>query len=237
MAFKGTSETFIRRQTKMHKIPKTRIPAYTKLLSNALEELPIAIVGQTETKNGEGLFHDEAEIQKRILSYRLAQYLKPAVIIESHPGLGVGSFLYRHATPKAAVLTIEQFSQMNTRQRGAFIDIDPFGSPWKTLEIYTKLLRAAAVVQVTNGEIYSVVRNWKRAQRRPTLNYGTRTPKWVVDEYIPAVEQFLGKKCQFFYAFPTSIRLIMSNIRLPSYIWSDCIKWLSWFGNRMDTYG
>jgi hypothetical protein len=95
---------FIRAQVNPWRIPKTRISDYSRLLRIALEELPNQIFHASKGRNGEGIFHDEAEIQKRIISYRLAKYLQPYQIIESHPGLGIGSLIYRNAAPRSIQL-------------------------------------------------------------------------------------------------------------------------------------
>jgi hypothetical protein len=230
LPFNDPRSAFIRAQIKAWRIPKTRISIYSRLLQIAIEELPCQVLRTPEGRNGEGIFHDEAEIQKRIISYRLARCLQPHEIIESHPGLGLGSRIYTEASPTSIQTTINPTIPISPRKQ-ILVDIDPFGSPWSTLDRHAGMIRAAQVVQITSGEIYAVVRNWKRAQRAPTENFGKLAPKWVEEEYIPNLERFLGMKCRYFYAFPTSVRVVMSNDRLPSYIWAGCLKWLSWFGN------
>jgi hypothetical protein len=231
LPFKERRSTFRHSQINTWRIPKTRISVYSRLLQIAMAELPSRVLRTPEGRNGEGIFHDEAEIQKRIISYRLSRYLQPNQIIESHPGLGLGSRIYREASPTSIHGTINATIPVSPSKQIILVDIDPFGSPWSTLNRHAGLVQTAQVVQITSGEIYAVVRNWKRAQRIPTMNFGKLAPKWVEEEYIPNLERFLGKKCRYFYAFPTSVRVVLSNSRLPSCIWAGCLRWLSWFGN------
>jgi hypothetical protein len=92
-----------------HKIPTPRIKRYTALARVALQELPNHVLLRQQVRNGEGVFRDEAELQKRIISYRLTRHLLPACIVEAHPGKGIGTTIYRHAAPEARLMTIEQY--------------------------------------------------------------------------------------------------------------------------------
>ena len=91
----------IGKQIRRYAIPVSRVARYTALAELALRELPLKGMPIRRSKNGEGIFHDEAEIQKRIISFRIAKKIKPKTILESHPGIGVGSALYMRAAPRA----------------------------------------------------------------------------------------------------------------------------------------
>jgi hypothetical protein len=217
-----------------YKIPQARRAVYSHLAALAVDELPLLYVKRTGIRNGEGLFHDEAELQKRLLSFRLARYCKPPVIIESHPGVGLGSLIYKHACPTATITTLTDDFRHDPLQQ-ALVDIDPFGCPWTFIDRHRVILREASIVQITSGEVYAVVRNWTRAQWKPTENFGTLAPRWIVKELIPDIERSIGKKCVFFYGFPTSARLILSSRPLPRRLWRGCEKWLSWFSSHSDS--
>jgi hypothetical protein len=220
----------ISQQIRRYGIPASRVAQYTALAQLALTELPIGQLSIGRQKNGEGIFHDEAEIQKRVISYRIAKQLQPETILESHSGIGVGSALYMRAAPKAKIKSLAETA--DTEFNGSLVDIDPFGQPWDVLLCYKNALRRASVIQVTSGEIYSVVRNWKRTFRFATRRVGRRAPEWVTAELVPRVEEITAMKCQFFYAFPTSARLILSSQRLPKSMWKGCGKWLWWFSKH-----
>jgi hypothetical protein len=220
--------SFTRRQILKHRIPKSRTVAYANLVELALRELPVQHLRTKNLRNGEGVFHDEAEIQKRLINFRLAKRFKPRLVVESHPGLGIGSRLYRLASPSVSVKQISDFISAE-EWRNAIVDIDPFGRPWETLERYKSSIRLSSVVMVTSGEIHSVVRNLKRTFYFPTERVGKDSPQWVVRELIPRVEDLTNMPCRFFYAFPTSVRLILSRRKLPLGLWKGCQQWLWWF--------
>jgi hypothetical protein len=224
----------IGKQIRRYAIPVSRVARYTALAELALRELPLKGMPIWRSKNGEGIFHDEAEIQKRIISFRIAKKIKPKTILESHPGIGVGSALYMRAAPRADLKRLSDSVEDDCN--GALIDIDPFGRPWDILLHHRDSLRRASAVQVTSGEIYSVVRNWKRTFQFATRRVGAKAPQWVTTEFIPRVEDITLMKCQFFYAFPTSVRLILSPGRLPESIWNGCERWLWWFSKQGENH-
>lgn len=176
-------------------------------------------------RNGEELATDEAAIWKRTLNYRIAAYLQPAGILETHPGLAVSTAFYKAAAPGAVPL---RFGSDCNLAGADLIDIDPFGQPWDTIVACSRHLRRARAVLVSNGEAYAVVRRWTRAQRFPSKYYGRDMPKWVVAEYLPRLEKALGMPCQFFYVFPTTVRSIHSCIGLPPTLFAGCPKWMRW---------
>lgn len=71
-----------------------------------------------------------------------------------------------------------------------------------------------------------------RTFRFATRRVGRRAPEWVTAELVPRVEEITTMECQFFYAFPTSVRLILSSQKLPKSIWEGCGKWLWWFSKH-----
>jgi hypothetical protein len=176
-------------------------------------------------RNGEELATDEAAVWKRTLNYRIAAYLQPAGILETHPGLAISTAFYGEAAPGAALL---RFGSDRNLAGVDLIDIDPFGQPWDTIATCTRQIRHARAVLVSNGEAYAVVRRWSRAQRFPSKYYGREMPRWVVSEYLPRLEKALGIPCQFFYVFPTTVRSIHSRVRLPRALFTGCPQWMRW---------
>jgi hypothetical protein len=119
-------------------------------------------------------------------------------------------------------------SAKNTKVKFDIIDIDPFGQPWTALSEWLNQLHWNGILFITNGEAHAVRRNLKNAQRYPTTNYGRRMPYWVRFEYLPQLERLTGLKVRFFYAFPTSIRAILSRKKLPASLWDGCPNWMWW---------
>lgn len=192
----------------------------TELIRRGLDELSIPDYLKGLGRNGDALDHDEAAVWKRVLNVRVASYLGQGALYESHPGLGISSHLYSKSGLRPVGLDWDNDLSL--------VDIDPFGQPWDTLAASNELHRRARVLMVSNGEALAVRRNLKRVQRFPTNNYGRRLPYWVVDELIPHLELITDKKCQFFYAFPTTVRAILSNESLPKSLWEGCPKWMWW---------
>jgi len=108
------------------------------------------------------------------------------------------------------------------------VDIDPFGAPWRFVDNVRQLIGIRSVIQISNGEAHAVVRNLRRAQQYPTNNFGRGLPRWVTREYLPRLEDLLRMKVQFFYAFPTTVRAVLSGRRLPQRLWSGCPQWMWW---------
>ncbi len=196
------------------------------LLEMGLRELP-ALNFPSSNRNGEALDTDEAAVWKRVLNYRLTSYLKPNLLLETHPGTGISTILYRHASPKTRFVTLDD-ALKNPKCLIDLIDIDPFGAPWRSLEEISCLISRHTVVQISNGEAHSVRRNLKRGQKYPTQYAGRLLPKWVVIEYLPRLQNFLGLDVQFFYAFPTTVRAIFSKRSLPKTLWRNCPQWMWW---------
>lgn len=195
-------------------------------LKHALSLLPAVALPHISGRNGEELATDEAAVWKRVLNYRVAQHIELHNVLETHPGFGISTRLYKHANPDARVYGPEK--RPNSKARMDLTDIDPFGQPWDALSEYAEIVRRSKVVMISNGEAYAVTRNWSRAQRFPSRYHGKEMPRWVVKEYIPRLEKVLGLPCRFFYVFPTTIRSIHSRRLLPRSIFSDCPRWMWW---------
>jgi len=176
-------------------------------------------------KNGEELATDEAAVWKRVLNFRIARYLKPHSIFESHPGLGISTCLYRFVNRDVVLLSAKDIVKL---QMADLVDIDPFGQPWDIVGQYVNALRRSKVIMITNGEAYAVTRRWTNAQRHPSRYYGRKMPRWVVEEYLPRLESILRKPCRFFYVFPSTVRSIHSKLPLPKSLFAGCPQWMWW---------
>ena len=108
------------------------------------------------------------------------------------------------------------------------IDIDPFGQPYKTIDTALLKLRDSGVLMVTNGEMMSVVRHLKNTQHLKTDYYGKEAWRWVIEQYLPYLEEITDLKVQFFYAFPTTVRTILSKQELPMKLFDGCKRWMWW---------
>jgi len=205
-----------------------------KLLASGLSELPKLRFPKRVARNGEELATDEAAVWKRVLNYRIARLLKPDRILETHPGLGISSALYKHACPHAEFLQYELNGQLV--KTADLIDIDPFGQPWDDLHNCIAFLSKRSVLLISNGEAHAVRRNLKRGQRFPTEYWGRKMPLWVVREYIPRLEEMTGFTARFFYAFPTSVRVVLSRITMPATLWSGCPHWMWWLAKYAHVY-
>lgn len=191
----------------------------------ALKLLPADTISP-DGRNGEGLAHDEASVWKRVLNLRLVEWMRPRVVLETHPGLGVSTYLYERGCGN-----VMSWSDSDAPQRipsCSIVDVDPFGAPWGTLEAIQPLIRAQTVLLVSNGEAQAVHRNLRKAQRYPTRYYGRRLPQWVTKEYLPRLESLTGCDVRFFYAFPTTVRAVLSRRSLPRMLWKGCPRWMWW---------
>lgn len=197
-----------------------------EVLALGLAALPKIDLPIVHGRNGEELATDEAAVWKRVINYRVSQHLQPNIILETHKGPGISTSLYRHACPNT--LLVDHYVPPNQLHHVELIDIDPFGQPWDTIAKYQHLLATCQALFVSNGEAYLVVRNLRKAQRYPTNNFGRRMPKWILEEYLPQLEKVLGVPCQFFYAFPTTVRSIHSKYELPSELFTGCPRWMWW---------
>jgi len=193
-----------------------------------MAELPWLPEFERAGRNGEELATDEAAVWKRVLDLRVARWLGPERILETHAGLGIGTALFRYACPQAEVVALGDWRSGDVAGCFGLVDVDPFGQPWDVLEMVGSRLSADGVLMVSNGEALAVWRNLRRQQRYPTGNYGKRLPVWVVDEYLPKLEDVTGLEMRFFYAFPSSVRVILSNKKMPAELWEGCPHWMWW---------
>ena len=199
---------------------KQRILDFNNALSQLDSDFKKKVYQINGLKNGEGLFTDEAESWKRVLNLKIAKELKECNIYETHPGKGINLLLL-----KTHKINYNGVALKNAN----WIDIDPYGFPYEFLNNIENLFSDELMLTITSGEIMSVVRNLKNT-KTPTHFFGKTAWKWVVNEYIPYIENFTGMQVRFFYAFPTSIRLIVSNLDLDyKKITEGCPKWMWWF--------
>lgn len=194
------------------------------LIEEGLAELEAQNLLTLEGKNGDALAHDEAAVWKRVLNFRIARFLQPRCVLETHPGLGISTWLYSKANSESCLLS----KDIGSGEPIDLVDIDPFGQPWDTIQTHLDSIMSSRCTMISNGEAFAVRRNLKRAQRYPTLNFGRRLPRWVIDELIPRLESITDKRCVFFYAFPTTVRVILSNEQFPPSTWAGCPQWMWW---------
>lgn len=218
MAFPGTELT-MKPQPDLYSIAARHLPS--SLLTSLHPE---------NCANGEGCFHDIAEVWKRILQYRLAMYLPDEEhVLETHAGYGVGRRIMLSANPRAEITSLDDYHQvLNLGGLYGLIDIDPFGQPWDVLDVVLPFLKPDGILCITNGEALAVWRNLKKQQRYPTYFFGKQMGRWVVEEYIPRLEAMTGLRCSWFYAYPSSVRVILSRHSLPSTLWHECPRWMWW---------
>jgi hypothetical protein len=205
-----------------------------EFLEQGLNELPKEFVENyivVDGKNGETLAaYDEAEVWKRVLNYRLARFLHPYRIVETHGGLGVSTALYRMACD-AEIISCSHFqSELLDVNKADFIDIDPFGQPYEAIELAIQKLDRSkkAILQISNGEMVSVVRRLKNTQYLKTDYYGKTAHRWVEEQYLPFLEQKTGLNIQFYYIFPTTVRMVLANFKIPETVFSGCKKYMWW---------
>lgn len=200
---------------------------------DALPALPNAFLSG---RNGEELATDEAAVWKRVLDYRIAAYTSPARILEMYAGLGISRALYEIAAPEAEVKSCSKWEdEVIEEEPFDFVDIDPFGAPWAAIEraLSSGAISASSVVLVTNGEAMLVQRNIQQDLRWKTQYWGKQLGFWVVREYLPELEKLLKLPVRFFYAFPTSIRVVLSERTLPQRLFDGCAQWMWWLAKRI----
>ena len=195
---------------------KKRQADYAKglsFLNNQFKDEMLKI--ESAVENGEGLFSDEAAVWKRVLNLRIAKQMKNIRLFERHPGRNVNTLMLDAHNVKYTLASI---------QNSNWIDIDPYGFPYEFLSEIGEHFSDNLMLTVTSGEIVSVVRNLKNT-KFDTNFYGRTAWKYIIDEYIPFVENTTGMQVRGFYAFPTSVRLIVSNLDLDyTKIFKDCPK-------------
>lgn len=197
------------------------------LKESGLKKLPDLRLLKLKGKNGEELATDEAAVWKRVIQYNIAKAVKPTTIFETHPGLGISKHYYKKG--HQAVKFFDQTINNDMIGKIEILDIDPFGQPWEFIKEFLPYLnRRFGVLLVSNGETYAVRRNLKSGQKFPTKYFGKKIPLWVTKEYIPRLEKLTKLRMKFFYVFPTTTRVILSNRKLPEWIWEGCPNWMWW---------
>jgi hypothetical protein len=183
-------------------------------------------------RNGETLSFDEAEVWKRVLDYRIAHYLKPEVIVETHKGTGCGTLAFTLASPRSLIYSCTDFEKdLRHVPDGAvaeLIDIDPFGHPYAAIEASLRLLAPNGVMLITNGEMMQVVRGLKKGQHIPTDYRGRDAVRWVREQFIPEIARMTGLPMRFYYCFPTTVRLIMTHRLLSPSLFAGCPQLMAW---------
>lgn len=203
-------------------------------LNQGLCELPNDYVNRhihMTGENGETLsMYDEAEVWKRVLNYRLARTVKPKIILETHAGKGVSTDLYRMASPKSNIISSQKYQdvipiiQDNSLD---FVDVDPFGMPYEAIELVKNKLKNNCVLLVSNGEMFAVTRRLNTVHLK-TDYYGKESYKWVEKQYLSKLEELTGLTVQFYYIFPTTVRVILSDMKLPNDLFRGCKQYMWW---------
>ena len=193
------------------------------------QDLRIGPVG----KNGETLNFDEAEVWKRVLAWRVANWMQPSSILETHKGLGMSARVYQHAAPQSLIYSCSDFVQ----DLGAvadnsvdLLDIDPFGQPYIALKLALPKLKKSGnvVLFITNGEMMAVCRGLTKSQFLKTTYKGLGALSWPAETYIPYLVKQTELTYRFDYAFPTTSRVILTRGPLPTCVYKDCPKQMSW---------
>jgi hypothetical protein len=180
-------------------------------------------------ENGEGLFTDEAEVFKRVLQIRIAEYIKPKSVIETHAGKGIGTYIYKnngHCNNIFSCHSNFEKELLDCQITGELIDVDPYGFCYNALEKTRMFWQEDSILTVSSGEIMSIVRGLKNDVLK-TKYKGREFIKWIPD-YVMHIESLTKMKCVFYYAFPSTIRLFLTNRLLPKDIFYDIPSLMWW---------
>lgn len=196
-----------------------------KILQEGLEALPLLkdyiwMVGE----NGESVF-DVAGIWKRVLNHRISKYYGPKRILETHAGIGLSSLIYKNACPSAEIISLTDCTLI---PKGDFdlVDIDPSGAPWVALDHVS--LSCRTILMVSSGEAMMVQRGLNKSMKYPTTYKGKDLPKWIIKDYLPLLEELTHKQVRFFYCYPSTVRVVLSDFEMPSDLFEGCPQWMSW---------
>jgi hypothetical protein len=210
-----------------------------QVLPNSLRAELLKINGE----NGETLLIDEAESWKRALDWRIARYLKPQTILETHVGLRVGTRVFEDAAPQAKIYSCAKYEYDLARvPDGAvdLVDIDPSGRPDEALEMALRTFAKNAVLMITSGGMMEISRGWvlaapdgrlyKKDAAPPDARFytGRDAIKWVDEIYLPAIAKQTGMTVQFRYCFPTTVRVVLSRQPLPRKLFDGCPPLMWW---------
>ena len=149
--------------------------------------------------------------------------------------MSVSTEIYKYTCRDSTIYSCTKFERdvLNIAENSIdFLDIDPFGQPYKAIDLTLKLLTEKAVICITNGEIMQVQRGLKNTFFK-TNNIKNKCIVWFEKEYIPYLEEIYNKKAIFFYIFPTSSRVILVS-RTTDYdlnLFSDASKYISFIKN------
>lgn len=190
-------------------------------IRQGVEALPFVL--PTYSLNDDSLAKDEAKVWKRVLQYRVAKYLQPRTILETHIGKGVGTQYLLHGASQADYFCPKRWQDYKQFEGKRFdlIDVDPYGQSYDIVDAYLPMLSDGGVLMVTNGEATSVWRNLPSA-RYKSRYCGNDLPLWALREYVPRLEDQTGLKVWFWYLFPSVIRTFSSNTPLPDDLFANC---------------
>ena len=205
-----------------------------------LAQLPADFVARWHQAEGaaEGLRTSDGAVWKRVLNWRVARYLigqrGRATVVETHPGIGVGSDLYRMAG--MSIVSAPRYQELKLTGDYDLIDVDPSGQCWDALDVVIPHLGPKTVLMVTNGEAFMVWRNWTRRQRYPTKHYGKRMGVWARDEFVPKLTELTGLPVRFFFVHPNIVRAVLAHDELPETLWEGCPRYMWWLKRYNEQY-
>jgi len=195
-------------------------------MATALAAIP-QIASVNEESSGEGCLAHSGAAWKRVLQYRAALLLKPASILETHAGRGVGSNTYLQACPSAIVTACRVWERELLKQHELFdlIDIDPYGKPEAALEAAVSFAKKNALIFVTSGETHQARRGFSGHKKEA----GHAAARWADSELRQSLEGIAGRPCVFAYHHPHMSRFILSHRTDLDAIWAGCPRALGWF--------
>lgn len=110
------------------------------------------------------------------------------------------------------------------------VDLDPFGTCYDLFPLVREVV-PRGVVCVTTGEIFQVYRGLNRRPGRPPTSFkGRDVSKWVVQELLPELIAMFDAKLIHFYAYPTSVRVILAlgRFRFRRGLFKERPRFLGW---------
>ena len=115
------------------------------------------------------------------------------------------------------------------------VDCDPFGTCYELFPLVARIV-PRGIVCITSGEIFQVYRGLNRRPGRPAAcKYrGRNVWQWVVKMLLPElVGVFGGARIAHFYAYPTSVRVVLAvgGFPLPSQAFSGRPRFLGWLSS------
>jgi hypothetical protein len=115
------------------------------------------------------------------------------------------------------------------------IDCDPFGTCYELLPLIATVV-PRGIVCITSGEIFQVYRGLNRRPDRAACGdyRGHKVLHWVVGVLLPELmSAFKGARIAHFYAYPTSVRVVLSvgGFPLPSRAFWGRPRFLGWLAS------